>query len=140
MMVDFELMIYCLLAGAVYLLIIDLIWNWLERIVPLFDNFPKELLEEKGLFWFFSCYIVELIFFVMMPSIIYGWFYAVLPFSGVRGGIAVALFALIFGMIPLAVLISFRIKIPVLYLLYQLTGLLFKVVGAMIIIGYLYSL
>lgn len=140
MIVNFELLLYCLLAGAVYLLVVDFLWNQLERLIPTFQDFPKELLENKNIFWFFSCYIVELIFFVILPATIYGWFYAVLPIAGMRGAVAIGLFLVIFGMTPFAVLLAFRVKLPIVYILYQLTGLLFKIIGTMAIIGYLYSL
>jgi hypothetical protein len=121
-------------------LIVDFIWNWLERFVPTLRNFPKELIDSKGVTWFACNYIVEFIFFVLMPSVIYGWFYAVIPFSGIRGGLAFGLLLLIFGMIPHAISLSFRIRIPVVFILFQLLGLTIKICGAMAIIGYLYSL
>jgi len=140
MIINFELFIYCIILGAVYLFIIDLIWNWLERFVPTLQNFPKELIDSKGVTWFACNYIVEFIFFALMPSVIYGWFYAVIPLSGIRGGLAFGLLLLIFGMIPHAISLSFRIRIPVVFILFQLLGLMIKICGAMAMIGYLYSL
>lgn len=135
-----KLLTYCLISGATYLLIIDLIWSKLETFVPTLENFPKDLIDPKSLSWFVYSFIIEFVFFVLMPSVIYNWFYAVMPVSGVRGGAAVGLLIFLFGMVPFAVLLLFRIRIPVVYLLYQLLGLFIKIVGAMIIIGYLYSL
>ncbi len=140
MIINFELLGWCVVGGAVYLLIIDFIWNALERYVPTLQNFPKELIDAKGVTWFVCNYIVELIFFVLMPSVIYGWFYAIIPFSGIRGGVALGLLLLVFGMVPHAILISFRIKLPVVFILFQLLGMLIKICGALAIIGYLYSL
>jgi len=140
MIVSFKLLGFCFIIGAVYILIIDFIWNKLENHVPTLRGFPKELIEEKNAAWFVSSFIVEFIFFVLLPAVVYGWFYTVLPFSGVRGGIAVGLYLFLFGYIPLAVIVMFRIKIPAVYFLYQLLGMFIRVLGAMTIIGYLYSL
>jgi len=138
--VNFELLMWCIVIGGVYLLLTDFIWNIFERIVPTLQNFPKELIDSKGVTWFVCNYIVEFIFFVLLPAVIYGWFYAIIPFSGIRGGLALALLILVFGMVPLSILISFRIRLPVVFILFQLTGMLIKICGALGIIGYLYSL
>jgi len=137
---DFRLVVYCFVYGAIYLAIIDIVWGYIERFIPTFAHFPKELVERKTISWYFSSFIVEFIFFVLMPAVVYGWFYSVIPFSGLRGGMAVGLYLFFFGMIPLAMLILFRIRIPAVYILYQLVGLFIKVVGAATIIGYLYNL
>jgi hypothetical protein len=118
----------------------DTIWNWLEKFVPTMEGFPRGLLDTKNAAWFVSSYVIELVFFVLMPAIVYEWFYAVMPFSGVRGGISVALLLVLFGMTPFAILMMFRVKIPVIYILYQMVGMVIKLSGALAIIGYLYSL
>ena len=140
MIINFELLMWCIIVGGVYLLFIDFIWNALERTVPTLQNFPKELIDVRGVTWFVCNFIVEFIFFVLMPAVIYGWFYAIIPFSGIRGGLAFALLLLVFGMVPFAILISFRIKLPVVFILFQLLGMLIKICGTLAIIGYLYSL
>ncbi|HHI02678.1 MAG TPA: hypothetical protein ENL22_04070 [candidate division Zixibacteria bacterium] len=140
MIVSFKLLGYCFAIGAVYLIIMNFIWNRLEKYIPVMRGFPKDLVEQKNPAWFVSNFIIEFIFFVLLPAIIYGWFYTVLPFSGLRGGLSVGLYLFLFGIVPVATIIMFRIKIPALYFLYLLVGLFFKVMGAMIIIGYLYSL
>jgi hypothetical protein len=140
LIISFELMAYCLIAGAVYLAAVNILWSALERFIPTLGNFPKNLVEPKNVTWAVSNFVIEFIFFVLMPSFIYGRFYALMPFSGVRGGVAVGLFLFLFGMIPFSILMLFRIKIPVVYVLYQLLGLAIKITGALAIIGYLYSL
>ena len=140
MIVSFELLGYCLLFGGIYLLLIGLIWNRFEKFVPVLTNFPTTLLEPKGVGWFVSSFIIEFIFFVLIPTVVYGWFYTIIPFSGVRGGGVVAFFIFLIGMVPLSLLILFRIRIPVVYLLFQLLGIFLKLVGSLFIIGYLYSL
>jgi hypothetical protein len=140
MIVSFKLLGYCLLIGGGYLLIIDLLFYKFEKYVPTLQGFPQNLLEPKNPGGFVSGFIIQYVFFVMMPSVVYGWFYTVIPFSGIRGGLATALFLFLFGMIPFGLLILFRIRIPVLFLLYLLLGVLLKLMGSMAIIGYLYSL
>ncbi|SYZ74659.1 membrane hypothetical protein [Candidatus Zixiibacteriota bacterium] len=140
MIVSFELLGYCLLLGAIYLILVDLFWGWLESKAPLFGRFPRELIEPKTIGLFVSSFIIEFVFLVLLPAVVYGWFYIIIPFSGVRGGIAVALFLVMFGMLPLSILLLFRIRIPVVYVLFQLLGLTIKVSGVLVIIGYLYSL
>lgn len=137
---SFKLLGVCILAGAVYLIILNIAWNRLEKIVPTLKGFPKEHIEERNSAWFISNFIIEFIFFVLLPAIIYGWFYTILPFSGLRGGLSVGLYLFLFGIIPVTTIIMFRIKIPAVYFLYLLVGLFFKVMGSMVIIGYLYSL
>ncbi|UCD16165.1 MAG: hypothetical protein JSV44_06745 [Candidatus Zixiibacteriota bacterium] len=140
MIISFKLLTYCLIIGGIYLLIMDVLWNLLEKRIPVFDHFPPKLLESKGLSWFVSSFIIEFVFFVFMPAVIYGWFYTVIPFYGIRGGVATGLYLFLFGMVPLTILTMFRVKIPGLYMLYLLLGLMIKLIGAMAIIGYLYSL
>ncbi len=140
MIVSFSLLGYCFLVGGAYLLLIELLWHYLEKYIPTLRNFPSELVEPRDIGAFISVFIIEFVFFVLMPSVAYGWFYTVIPFSGVRGGLATGVYLILFGMIPLTLLILFRIRIPLVFMLYQLLGMLLKVLGVMAIIGYLYSL
>lgn len=140
MILSIKLLMFCIVCGGVYLLLVDLIWSKLESFIPTLKNFPKELVEQKNFGWFFSSFIIEFIFFVLMPAVIYDRFYTVLPFSGIRGGVSIGLFLFIFGMIPLSISILFRIRIPAVYMLYKMMGMLIRVVGSLAIIGYLYSL
>jgi hypothetical protein len=137
---NFEFLIYAIFVGGLYLLLIGFLLGRLERLIPLFENFPKELIEPKNAVLFIFTFIVEFVFFVFMPAMIFHWFFTVIPFSGFRGGVAVALFLFMLGVIPFAILILFRIKLPVVYLLYQCLCFLIKMTGSLAIIGYLYSL
>ena len=140
MIINFNLMLYSMIFGGIFLIIVDFLWAKLENFIPTLETFPSNLVEKKNFAWYFSCFLVELIFFVLVPAFIYDAFYTVLPFSGIRSGVSVGLYVFVFGMIPFAILLLFRLKIPAVYILYQLLGLLVKVVGAMAIIGYLYSI
>ena len=140
MIVSFELLAYCLVIGAVYLIIADLILGWIEKRLPGMERLPKELLEIKNSGWYVSAFIIEFIFFVLVPSIAYGLFYTIIPFSGIRGGIACAMFLALCGILPTMILLIFRIRIPAVFMLYQIFGILVRVMGALAIIGYLYAL
>ncbi|MBN2227196.1 MAG: hypothetical protein JW763_07505 [candidate division Zixibacteria bacterium] len=140
MIISFKLLTYCLITGGVYIIFVDLVWNRLEKRIPMFDGFPRDLLESKGVSWYVSSFMVEFVFFVLMPAVLYGWFYTVIPFYGIRGGIATGLYLFLFGMVPLAILLLFRVRLPGVYILYQLTGMMIRLIGAMAIIGYLYAL
>ena len=63
MIISFELMAYCLIAGGIYLVVVDILWSMLERIIPTFGNFPKELIESKNFTWavsnFFLCCLMQ---------------------------------------------------------------------------------
>lgn len=111
-----------------------------EKHIPLFDYFPKDLVEPKNFLLFLYTFIIELIFFVFIPANAYYWFYTAIPFSGIRGGVAVSLFLVIIGIIPFAILMQFRIKFPIVFMLYQILAVLIKITGSLAIIGYLYSL
>ncbi len=140
MIVSFKLLGFCVVIGAVYLILLNFIWNRLEKYVPVLKGFPQEQIEDRTLAWFVSNFIIEFIFFVLLPAIVYGWFYTIMPFSGLRGGLSVGLYLFLFGIVPVTTIIMFRIKIPAVYFLFLLVGMFFKVIGAMAIIGYLYSL
>lgn len=140
MIISFKLLLYCLLFAGAYLLLIDLLWSKLEQYLPMPGSFPKDLIEPRDIGWFLSAFIIEFLFFVLMPAVVYGWFYTVIPFSGIKGGISVGLYLIFFGILPMVLLLLFRIKIPLVFMLYQLLGFLIKLIGAMAIIGYLYSL
>ncbi|MCK4301521.1 MAG: hypothetical protein KAW91_02045, partial [candidate division Zixibacteria bacterium] len=85
-------------------------------------------------------FAMEFLFFVGIPTFAYNFFQVILPLSGVRPGLAVALAAFTLGAVPVVMGLSARIKLPMLYVLYFLFGLLLKLSGALVIIGYLYSL
>jgi hypothetical protein len=104
------------------------------------ERFPRELIEVKNSGWYVSAFIIEFIFFVLVPSIAYGLFYTIIPFSGIRGGIACAMFLALCGILPTLILLIFRIRIPAVFMLYQIFGMLIRVMGTLAIIGYLYAL
>jgi len=135
-----NLLLWCLAAAGVYLLLISAALDFVEKRMRVTQGIPSSMLEAGGLMFFVMNFIMEALFYVAIPSIVYGFFYTILPLSGVRAGLAAALFAFVLGAAPLAVRLSVRLKLPTQFVLFMLVSHLFKLGGSMAIIAYLYSL
>jgi hypothetical protein len=135
-----ELIVYCVLAAGAYLLVVSAAFQLLENKLHLSKPIPEQLLERPTMGWFIINYVTELLFYVVIPTLAYSLFYVVLPLSGVRAGMAVALVAFTLGAVPLVMALSMRVRLPMTLLLFALVSYLVKIGGALTIIGYLYSL
>ncbi len=139
-MISFELMLYCVLMSGAYLLTMSFLLDWLERKLKLSSGLPEEIVETTGVGWTLANFTMELLFYVAIPTIVYSFFYYLLPFYGVRAGIASALFAFGLGAVPALIGLAVRVKFPMPYLMYLLFSILLKLIGSLAIIGYLYTL
>lgn len=139
-MLSGKLMMYCLVAGGAYLFLVGLLLEFLCTRFKLDRGIPEPFREGSGAGWFTVYFVMEFLFFVMIPTVSYSFFYLVMPFAGMRAGLAAALFAFTMGAVPIVMIASIRLKLPMLYLLYSLLGYLLKLGGTMAIIGYLYTL
>lgn len=139
-MISFELMLYCVLMSGAYLLSISFLLDWLERKLKLSSGLPEEIVETTGVGWTLANFTMELLFYVAIPTIVYSFFYYLLPFYGVRAGIASALFAFGLGAVPALIGLAVRVKLPMPYLMYLLFSVLLKLIGSLAIIGFLYTL
>jgi hypothetical protein len=139
-MISMEQMAYSLLAAGGYLLVISLVLDWIERKLKLTAALPQEIVEKADLGSTVANFILELIFYVAMPAVVYGFFYYLMPFYGARGGMACALFAFALGGAPALIGLSLRVKLPTPYLFYTLLAILVKLLGCLAIIGYLNTL
>ena len=139
-MISTKLLLYCILSGSVYLLIMSLFLEMVSKKLNAFRGMPPELIESTGGFWFLLNYSMELLLYVVIPTIAYSYFYILLPLSGIRTGVAGALFAFTLGAVPALVALLVRTRLPILLFSYLLLGVLLKLGGVMIIIGYLYQL
>ncbi len=139
-MISMELMIYCIVAAGGYLLILSLLYEWVGHLLNISRGIPPQMMESTGTGWFLVNYIMELLFFVVIPTLAYSFLYLILPLDGLRAGLSVALLAFALGATPILMGLSLRIKLSMPYLLYILLGLLLKLGGALLIIGYLYTL
>jgi hypothetical protein len=140
MMVSFKLLAYGVLAAGGYLLTISLLLDLIERKLKLSAALPKELVEATGLSFTFANFLMELLFYAAIPTIVYGFFYYLLPFYGVRAGLASGLFAFAIGAAPAIMGLAVRVKLPMPYLMFLLFSILLKLLGCLAVIGYLYTL
>jgi hypothetical protein len=139
-MIPLELLFTCLVAAGLYLLIVSLLLDLVERRLRLTAALPEHLVEKGGATVTLANFVLELLFYVVIPTIIYSFFYYVFPFYGVRAGLAAALFAFMLGAAPAVMGLSLRVKLPVPYLLYQLFAGLLKLLGSLAIIAYIHTL
>lgn len=139
-MISIELTLYSLGIAGLYLAVVTALVELGGRVLKITRGLPPGLLEPTGFVWHLFNFAMEFLFFVGIPTFAYNFFQVILPLSGVRPGLAVALAAFTLGAVPVVMGLSARIKLPMLYVLYFLFGLLLKLSGALVIIGYLYSL
>lgn len=139
-MISFYLLLYSFLVAGAYLLVISLLLDFVERRMKLTAALPDQMLEKSGPAVTASNFVLEVLFYVIIPTIIYGFFYYLLPFYGVRAGLATALFTFLLGAAPAVMGLSLRVKLPMPYVMYQLFSVLIKLLGSLAIIGYLYTL
>jgi len=139
-MISTTQMLYCLVTAGVYLLVLSIILEFVCRKLRLREAVPAELIEESGGIWQILFFIMEFLFFVVIPTLSYSFFYLIMPFSGIKAGLAGTLFAFTMGAVPIVMALSMRIKLPMPYLLFMLLCYLLKLGGSMAVIGYLYTL
>ena len=139
-MISTELLLYCIGAAGAYLFVISLVWEYAGIKLNINRGMPVEMLEPTGKAWFMTNFLMELLLYVVIPSLVYSYFYIMLPLSGIRTGVAGALFAFTLGALPAIVGLLTRTRLPALLFSYLLFGVLLKLVGCLVIIGYLYQL
>jgi hypothetical protein len=139
-MISLELLFSCLVAAGVYLFVVSLVLDFVERRLKLAAALPQQLVEKGSAAVTLANFVLELLFYVVIPTVVYSFFYYVLPFYGVRAGLASALFAFLLGSAPAVMGLSIRVKLPMPYVLYQLFAGLIKLLGSLAIIGYIYTL
>jgi hypothetical protein len=139
-MITNSLLAYCMLLGGGFLLIFSLLYELIGRGIKINRFVPKELLEISSASWFFVSFLMDFLFFVVIPTFAYYFFFLIVPLSGIRLGLAVALTAFTIGMLPFVMSLSIRIRLSVPWLIFFLLGQFLKLAGTLTIIGYLYSL
>lgn len=139
-MISLKLLLVSFFWAGLALFIFELVWYHLEKRLDLLSKLPPELLEQTGLGYFISRFVMQFAFLVAVPSTVYSWFYVLLPFYGLRAGIGVAVSLFLLGIVPFAIWILMRIKLPLSYILFQMAGYLLKLILIYGIISYLYIL
>ena len=135
-----KLVLYCIVCSGAYLLIISLALDYLQKKLRLTRGIPPEMLEESGPGWSAIHFLMEMLFFVAIPTFAYSFFYLVIPLWGIKAGMAAALFAFTLGAAPALMGLSVRVRLPMPYILFTLLALLLKLGGSLTIIGYLFSM
>lgn len=139
-MISLRLLLACLFWAGLALLIFELIWYFLEKKLKLLAKLPAEFKEATGSGYFFSRFMLNLAFLVVLPSVVYSWFYVLVPFYGTRAGVALAMLVFTLGVIPFSGTVMLRIRVPLSFMLFQLAGHLLKLLLVYGIIAYLYVL
>jgi hypothetical protein len=139
-MIQYELVLYCILSAGAFLLVVSGLTDLIAAKAKLTRGLPPEMIEKTDVAGFVINFLMELLFLVVIPSIGYALFYLIMPLEGVRAGLAVALIAFTVGAVPIIMVLSVRIKLPISYLLYVLFSQVIKLAGSLSIIAYLYSL
>ena len=139
-MISYELVAYCLAAAGLYLLIISILSGWIGSKLNLTRGIPGNMIEKTDLPGFVVNFLMEALFYVAVPTVAYTFFYLIIPLSGPQAGMAITLIAFTLGAIPIMMVLSVRIKLPMPFVLYLVLTQLVKLGGALIIIGWLYAL
>lgn len=134
------LLIYCLILSGTYLLIVSMLLDYLGKKLRVGEGIPAEMLESSGIGWSAMRFFTEMLFYVAIPALIFGFFYFVIPLSGLRAGLGAALFAFTVGATPSIMVLTVKVKLPMPFVLYHLLSQLIKMGGSMALIGYLYSI
>jgi hypothetical protein len=139
-MLPHSLLWSAVLAAGGYLLVVSLILELVGRTLRIRDSIASGILEPYGLSWWLMTFVMELLFYVVIPTVAFAFFYFSLPLSGVRAGLAAALYAFTLGAAPVLMSLSVRVKLPMSFMLFLLLSYLIKVGGCMTIVAWLYSL
>ncbi len=139
MIFSMTLLLWCLGATFVWLVVSTWLLELLARRLRIFASVPSDLREDSRGAVVMQL-MMESLFFVVIPSVGYTFFYLVLPFSGIRAGVAAALFAALLGAVPVAMSLSTRIRVPLSVVLWMAFTHLVKLTGSLAIISYLYTL
>ncbi|MEW5796568.1 MAG: hypothetical protein AB1772_09415 [Candidatus Zixiibacteriota bacterium] len=139
-MIPIRQMLYCVVASGTYLLVVSLALDWVERKLQLTAALPEKMVEKDHYSGMLVNFALELVFYVAFPAVVYGFFYYLLPFYGVRAGMATALFAFAMGAVPALLGLSLKINLPTPFVFFTMLAFLVKLLGSLAIIGYLYTL
>ena len=98
MIVDFELLLMAL--------------SLMFVLAMTADYLRIKILKEPGMqsATFMDRNLINLLFFVMIPGMIYAWFYPIVPFSGYRAGLFMALSLYLLAAAP--TIAAYRLQMP----------------------------
>jgi hypothetical protein len=128
-----------ILYGAIPLLAVTIIQAIVEAVLKIHENIPEENRNDRSLGLYFFQFISDLLFFVILPALVYFWVNPVIPFTGFRAGVAVGIGAYILGSLPYATNLSLRIKVPAALIVSTLFFNLIKLTASLGVITYYIS-
>jgi hypothetical protein len=126
-----RIFISTMILGALPLLAVTLLQVIVEKLLKISSHIKEKKENEIGFILYFMQFLSDLLFFVVIPSLVYYWIYPIMPFVGYKAGVAVALGAYILGSLPYATNLSLRVKIPAIVIVSTLFFNLLKLAGAM---------
>jgi len=112
MTLPLDLLIRTAAVTSLVLVAVLLIQLLCERIFKFYSLIPEGLREQRGPMWLIFLILIEVMLYAIAPTIFFFWIYALLPFFSYRAGIAVGLFLYLFGVLPFAMGLSLRLKLP----------------------------
>lgn len=126
-------LLMAILGGAAVLLLLESI-RWLVE-KALLRRWHQES-EFEAFFW--GPLVINLIFMVMLPAIIYASLYPILPFSGQHSGIFIGLFVFAVGALPIQVRYYNQFKPATSMVAFQLLWTLLTLMAVLGTITYIY--
>lgn len=132
--------LYCFVFAGLYLLVISALLELALKKLGFLKLYAAEMLEPYSAKWFFVNYLMEFMFFVVIPTLAFEFFHVLLPLTDVRTALAGALVAFTLGVVPAIMGLTVRLSLSMPYLLFFVCAHLLKLGGAMLIVGYIYSL
>ena len=130
-----KIIVYTIALGTAPLIAINIVQLIIEKIIRVNADIKDEYnVRYSGVFM--VQFLVDVLFFVVIPTLAYYWLYPVLPFVGYKAGIAVGIAAYILGSLPYAIQLSLRLKIPAILVVTTLFFNLIKLSAALGVITY----
>ncbi len=142
-MLSLPLVAWCVGAGSAYLLISQLVLDWVERVLirhGLYGNYSVNNIELPTVGRSISEFFTQVGVFVLLPTMIFSFLYTMIPFEGPRAGVVIAIGATVIGAAPALISANLRLKLPTPALVFVTIGQFVKLAGILGIIGYLFSL
>ena len=139
-MLSAALFISCLVSGVAWVAVVTFFMNAVGRRLNIDDSIPVELREPQSGGTFVLTLFTESLFFVVMPTMIFGMLNVLVPLTPIRTGLGAGLFAFAIGTLPTLSTLTMKVRFPLSWTMFFALGQLIKVAGALTIIGYLFSL
>jgi len=126
-----KIIIYTIALGTAPLIAINIIQLIVEKLIKINAEIKDEAsVRYSGIF--VVQFLLDVLFFVVIPTLVYFWLYPVFPFVGFKTGVAIGLTAYVLGSLPYAVQLSMRIKIPPILIV---TTLFFNLIKLSVALG-----